>query len=229
MQVAKSFTLGRSLSAQASTSRLRLKSPATDRYVAIHAFFTRQAHSFARSSLPSVPLRQQIRFKRFNSSHPSSSSPHDHKPCPHCPPANGPVIQRGHAQEYTPFIRRLIQRTQSISHDSPHRPTKEQLLGAARGRWERFRIRMQWFFIRGWRRFNTDDFSAFASLFVFGNSEWFKPKRKSQSDQAALWILIGTTTFVSAIFATLNSLSLQEYVARYISDYLTSETGVNVL
>lgn len=30
---------------------------------------------------------------------------------------------------------------------------------------------MKWFFIRGWRRFNTDDFSAFASWFVLGNSE----------------------------------------------------------
>lgn len=37
------------------------------------------------------------------------------------------------------------------------------------------------------------------------------------------------TTFVSAVFATLNSLSLQEYVARWISDYMTSETGVTVM
>ena len=171
--VTKSFTLGRSLSVHASTSRLRLRSPTTDRYVAIHDFFTRQAHSLARSTPPPKSIRQQIRYKRFNSSHPSSSSSHDAKPCPNCPPSGSPNVQRGHAQEYTPFIRRLIQRTQSISHDSPHRPTKEQLLGAARSRWERFRIRMQWFFIRGWRRFNADDFSAFASLFVFGNSECF--------------------------------------------------------
>lgn len=76
------------------------------------------------------------------------------------------------------------------------------------------RIRLKWFTIRGWRRFNTDDLSAFLSWFVVGNT---------------LWILIGTTTFVSAVFATLNSLSLQEYVARYISDYLTSEIGVTVI
>jgi hypothetical protein len=37
------------------------------------------------------------------------------------------------------------------------------------------------------------------------------------------------TTFVSAIFATLNSLSLQESVARWISDYMTSETGFTVM
>jgi len=41
--------------------------------------------------------------------------------------------------------------------------------------------------------------------------------------------LTSRTTFVSAVFATLNSLSLQEYVARWISDYLTSETGVTVM
>lgn len=34
---------------------------------------------------------------------------------------------------------------------------------------------------------------------------------------------------MSAVFATLNSLSLQEYVARWISDYMTSETGVTVM
>jgi hypothetical protein len=42
-------------------------------------------------------------------------------------------------------------------------------------------------------------------------------------------MLIIRTTFVSAVFATLNSLALQEYVARWISDYLTSETGVTVM
>ena len=42
-------------------------------------------------------------------------------------------------------------------------------------------------------------------------------------------VLTSRTTFVSAVFATLNSLSLQEYVARWISDYLTSETGVTVM
>ena len=171
MQAAKSIPLGRSLALHASTSSMRWRSPNADRYLAIHDFFTRQAHSLARGQTPTASIRQQVRWRRFNSSHATTSSSPEGKPCPNCPPSLDRGIQRGHAQEYTPFIRRLIQRTQSISHDSPHRPTKEQLLGAARGRWERFRIRMQWFFIRGWRRFNADDFSAFASLFVFGNSE----------------------------------------------------------
>jgi uncharacterized membrane protein len=46
---------------------------------------------------------------------------------------------------------------------------------------------------------------------------------------AAIWIIIGTTTFVSALLATLNSLSLQTQVARLLSDYLTRNTGFTVV
>lgn len=38
-----------------------------------------------------------------------------------------------------------------------------------------------------------------------------------------------STTFVSAIFALANSLSLQEYLARWLSDYMTYNTGVTVI
>lgn len=44
-----------------------------------------------------------------------------------------------------------------------------------------------------------------------------------------LWILVGTTTFFSVVFAIANSLRLQHYIARAISDYLTSETGVTII
>ncbi|KAH9935705.1 mitochondrial distribution and morphology proteins-domain-containing protein [Fomitopsis serialis] len=44
-----------------------------------------------------------------------------------------------------------------------------------------------------------------------------------------IWLFIGTTTFFSVVFATINSLRLQEYVARAISDYLTSETGITII
>ena len=193
----------------ASSSRPRLRDPSANRYLALHALFTRQASTIAhpppRISFPYRP-RNAIRFK--------SSAPHPpSQPCPNCPNVEASTVP-GHAQDYVPFIRRLIHRTHHIKSDAPHRPTKEELLSATSSRWERLRIHLKWFFIRGWRRFNTDDLSAFASFFVVGNT---------------LWILIGTTTFVSAIFATLNSLSLQKYVAKWISDYLTSETGVNVL
>ncbi|KAK4688014.1 hypothetical protein P7C73_g2101, partial [Tremellales sp. Uapishka_1] len=195
-----------SLSSLPSTSRSCLKPAQHDRYIAIHSFFSRQARlSLEVRGTPPVSL-----VKRWNSN----------KPCPNCTtpkasptPTPTPPVQ-GHAQDYTPFIRRLIQQSSSLTPGSKHRPSKEDLLAAANGWWQRLGIRIKWFMIRGWRRFNTDDLSAFASWFVVGNT---------------LWILIGTTTFVSAVFATLNSLSLQEYVARWISDYLTSSSGVTVI
>ncbi|ORX34656.1 mitochondrial distribution and morphology proteins-domain-containing protein [Kockovaella imperatae] len=198
-----------SSSSASSSSRVTLHDPRVVRYIAIHTFFTRQASTLS-SSHQSTNVRLLRRVPPIRCRANSTATTPPSKPCPDCPKAE----TRGHAQEYTPFIQRLIHRTQTLTPNSPHRPTKEELLTAARTRWERFRIRLQWFFIRGWRRFNTDDLSAFASWFVVGNT---------------IWILIGTTTFVSAVFATLNSLSLQKYVARWISDYLTSETGVNVV
>lgn len=236
MSARSSMALGNSSmrALRASTSRSVLRSPGSDRYLAIHAFFTRQAAQQSRQYSQTVSHRL-LRDQRSHSlGHRYKST--DKQPCEKCEGAHTttptpPDPSRGHAQDYAPFIRRLINRTQSIATNSPHRPTKEELLGAARSGWERFRIRLKWFFIRGWRRFNTDDFSAFASLFVVGNSRcgrWCSWMCEL-NDLVALWILIGTTTFVSAVFATLNSLSLQEYVARWISDYLTSETGVQVM
>ncbi|TIA72582.1 hypothetical protein E3P91_01928 [Wallemia ichthyophaga] len=95
----------------------------------------------------------------------------------------------------------------------PHTPTKEELLGLANGFFERLRIRWKWWTIRGFRKFNADDVSAFISWLLVGH---------------IFWILIGTTTFFSAIFATANSLRLQNYIAGAISDYLTQATGVTV-
>ncbi|WRT63675.1 uncharacterized protein IL334_000598 [Kwoniella shivajii] len=210
---------------------LRFRSAQTDRYLTIRDFFTRQGSTSTRnprqSSSPTAlfPHRQRsVLSRRWASTEDTKA------PCPNCQgsgpntnantplippiPPPSPPTNHGHAQDYAPFIRRLIQNSGAISTNSPHRPTKEELLNAASGWWQRFRIRMKWFTIRGWRRFNTDDLSAFASWFVVGNT---------------LWILVGTTTFVSAVFATLNSLSLQEYVARWISDYMTYNTGVTVI
>ncbi|KAG2043373.1 mitochondrial distribution and morphology protein-domain-containing protein [Suillus americanus] len=100
----------------------------------------------------------------------------------------------------------------SLSH--LHRPTRDDFLKVANGFWQRLRIRFKWFTIRSFRRFNADDISAFITWFLMSQT---------------LWILVGTTTFFSVVFATANSLQLQEYVARAISNYLTSETGVTVI
>lgn len=74
------------------------------------------------------------------------------------------------------------------------RPTKEDLLNLAHGFWTRARIRFKWFTIRGFRRFNVDDLSAFFTLGGLGT---------------ILFIVIGTTTAVSVVFAGLNLLNMQ--------------------
>ena len=179
----------------ASSSRIRLPpvrplSSSNDRYIVIRDFFTRQS-ALAKPSSPrrAAGLLGRSRSRlglRFNStSSPSRSNDHNHNSsaaskagkgsnsdngeCPHCnaPPSH----RRDHAQNYTPFIRRLIQQS-ALPIKANYRPSKEELLAAASSWWERLRIRIKWFTIRGWRRFNTDDLSAFASWFVLGNSEY---------------------------------------------------------
>ncbi|CCF54446.1 hypothetical protein NDA11_003975 [Ustilago hordei] len=104
---------------------------------------------------------------------------------------------------------------EALSHEHyRYRPSKEDLLRFAQGFWTRLRIRFKWFTIRGFRRFNADDISAFFTLGGF---------------TTAVFIIVGTTTFFSLIFAALNALNLQEWIARKIADYLTAETGVTVV
>ncbi|TFK44315.1 mitochondrial distribution and morphology protein family 31/32 [Crucibulum laeve] len=111
--------------------------------------------------------------------------------------------------EYSRFFRRL-----ALSLPHPHRPTRDDFLNVATGFWQRLRIRFKWFTIKSFRKFNADDISAFVTWFLMSQT---------------LWILVGTTTFFSVIFAIANSLQLQHYMARAISDYLTSETGVTII
>ena len=163
---------------QAGPSRIPFRTANVDRYLAIHSFFTRQA-SIGTKSRQAFP-RQPHPSSRFNSSSnhgrsipeftaadaprkTSGSSPsHDHAP--------RPSYRLDHCQDYTPFIRRLIHQSSSLETNSANRPTKDELLAAAGSWWDRLKIRLKWFTIRGWRRFNADDISAFASWFLVGNS-----------------------------------------------------------
>lgn len=93
-------------------------------------------------------------------------------------------------------------------------PSKEDLLRFSQGFWTRLRIRFKWFTIRGFRRFNADDISAFFTLGGLGT---------------VIFIIVGTTTAVSLVFTALNILNMQGWIARKIADYLTHETGVTVI
>ncbi|KAF8678050.1 Mitochondrial distribution and morphology protein [Rhizoctonia solani] len=125
-------------------------------------------------------------------------------------PKELPAPTNPHIQNYSSLFRQL-----ALSLPHVKQPTKQDFLQAATSMWQRMRIRFKWFAIKSFRKFNADDISAFLSWFLVGQT---------------LWILVGTTTFFSVVFAVLNSLRLQvEYVARSISDYLTSETGVRIV
>ena len=76
----------------------------------------------------------------------------------------------------------------------PHRPTKQELLEAASGFWSRLRVRFKWLTIRSVRLWNVDDWSAFVSWFVVGH---------------IVWILVGTTTFISALIYAINTIAAQ--------------------
>lgn len=172
MQVARPLQALRSstcsLALRASSSRSPIRSLHIDRYLVIRTFFNRQG------SQPIGPraftaIHRRLPPLRFN----STTSPSEPSPSRD---ASRPTPQEvstlpAHAQEYVPFIQRLLSRSRSYAPNSTHRPTKDELLAAASGWWEKLRIRMKWFTIRGWRRFNADDLSAFASWFVVGNSE----------------------------------------------------------
>lgn len=87
----------------------------------------------------------------------------------------------------------LLDRLPDISHRF-HRPTKEELLAAATGFWQRLRIRFKWLTIRSSRPFNSDDMSAFFSWIIVGH---------------VVWILVGTTTFFSLLILAVNTVFAQ--------------------
>ncbi|KAF4977753.1 hypothetical protein FZEAL_5772 [Fusarium zealandicum] len=96
----------------------------------------------------------------------------------------------------------------------PHRPTKEELLQAANGFWDRLKVRLKWISIRSMRPWNADEWGAFVSWFMLGH---------------LVWILVGTTTFFSLVIFSINTVFAQETLAQWIGDYLTQSAGVTVV
>ncbi|KAJ7267582.1 mitochondrial distribution and morphology proteins-domain-containing protein [Mycena haematopus] len=213
----------------ARDSILRPREAKLDRYDIIRTFFNSQSiHGVKRGPIggapPScshqtrcLPLTRHFHPSRragdSNPKEPPEPTPNQHDLTtktsdatkPQTPPPPPPNYDN-----YSPFFRRLAM---SLPH-LPRRPSRDDFLKVATGFWARARIRFKWFTIKSFRPFNADDISAFITWFVMSQT---------------LWIFVGTTTFFSVIFATANSLSLQQYIARGISDYLTAETGVTVI
>ncbi|KAK3115829.1 Mitochondrial distribution and morphology protein 31, mitochondrial precursor [Teratosphaeriaceae sp. CCFEE 6253] len=96
----------------------------------------------------------------------------------------------------------------------PARPNKEELLSAATGFWHRLQIRFKWFSIRSVRPYNSDEIGAFLSWIFWGH---------------VLWIVIGTTTFVSLGIYAINTVFAQETLAGWVGNYLTKSSGVKIV
>lgn len=160
----------------------------SDRYALIRSFFSAQPALSTRSSLlspPSLALRRDFYSScRARDNRPTfritsqnlGPQPHQQKPNP-----NPRIAHDGfphdsssnlHDNNYPRFFRRLAQ---SLPHVS--RPSRDDFLNAANGMVQRMRVRVRWFFIRNFRKFNADDISAFVTWFLVGQG---------------LWILVGT-------------------------------------
>ncbi|KAK6460602.1 mitochondrial distribution and morphology protein 31, mitochondrial precursor [Scheffersomyces coipomensis] len=94
-----------------------------------------------------------------------------------------------------------------------NRITREQLLSKANNMFSRLRIRLKWLLKKSNRPFNTDDYSAVFSWLVMGN---------------VLLIFLATTTFVSLIIFTANTVLAQEFVARKLGEFITKNSNLTV-
>ncbi|KAJ9498113.1 Mitochondrial distribution and morphology protein 31, mitochondrial precursor [Exophiala xenobiotica] len=95
-----------------------------------------------------------------------------------------------------------------------HRPTKEELLAAATGFWSRLKVRFKWLTIKSTRPFNVDEIVGFISWIALGH---------------VIWIVVGTTTFVSLAIFAINTVFAQETLAGWIGNYLTKSSGLHVV
>ncbi|KAI0689358.1 mitochondrial distribution and morphology proteins-domain-containing protein [Cerioporus squamosus] len=199
---------------------------ALDRYTTIRTFFRQQrvtplsasTSTTLRPPVLSYTFRARIAFRSFSAGryllqegqgqssrqpNPNDKPPKkDEEPPPHKESLLAP-------ENYPRFFRRLARSLPNLQ-----RPTRDDFLRAADGFWQRLRVRIRWLTIRSFRRYNADEISALFTWFLMSQT---------------LWLFVGTTTFFSVVFATANSLSLQEYIARALSDYLTAETGITII
>ncbi|RPA92135.1 hypothetical protein L873DRAFT_210812 [Choiromyces venosus 120613-1] len=95
-----------------------------------------------------------------------------------------------------------------------HRLSKDEMLAAATGFFQRLSIRTKWLAIRQMRPYNLDDIGAFFSWLFLGH---------------VLWVVLGTTTFVSLTIFLCNTVFAQETLAGAVGNYLTKETGIKIV
>ncbi|KAI9265629.1 mitochondrial distribution and morphology protein family 31/32 [Sporodiniella umbellata] len=116
-------------------------------------------------------------------------------------------------QRYTLIARPRLLRSFHTS-PSPQQVSQAELLSQARGFFERLKIRIKYPLMRQIRPWTLNDATALFSWLFLGHT---------------VWLLAGTTSFVSLILWTANSLQFQEWTAYRIGKYLTSATGATVV
>ena len=171
----------------------------SDRYSLIHSFFTRprpppplirsispQSSTRPASFTPPISTLHRTfyytscpsHYKPFSTRATSNTlepqqPPQHSTPKPHQTSSNpDSTPDNVYDNNYPRFFRRLAL---SLPHVS--RPSRDDFLNAANGFVQRMRVRVRWFFIRNFRKFNADDISAFVTWFLVGHG---------------LWILVGT-------------------------------------
>ncbi|KAG1455496.1 hypothetical protein G6F56_007052 [Rhizopus delemar] len=89
-------------------------------------------------------------------------------------------------------------------------PTKYELLIQARGALQRLKIRIKYPLMKQMRPFNLNDITALFSWVFVGHT---------------IWLIAGTTSFISLALWTANSLQFQEWVVRKTGRFLSLSTG----
>ncbi len=168
----------------------------SDRYSLIRTFFTRPTPQPPQAPLtrhpapifpPTFPFYRNFRSSCCTRDRPSTQSPgpleqpQTATPKPHPSLRPDSSYSSPYENNYPRFFRRLAQ---SLPHVS--RPSRDDFLNAANGIVQRMRVRVRWFFIRNFRKFNADDISAFVTWFLVGQG---------------LWILIGTSVEIATRYS----------------------------
>ncbi|SCU95241.1 LADA_0G14466g1_1 [Lachancea dasiensis] len=94
------------------------------------------------------------------------------------------------------------------------RLSKQKILSEATNFYERFKIKTKWVLIRGNRPFSTDEISTLFSWLVISQ---------------IVWVVLGTTTFVSLVLFTFNTVFAKEMVGQMVGKMINEYIeGVDV-
>ncbi|KAI7953286.1 hypothetical protein MJO28_005833 [Puccinia striiformis f. sp. tritici] len=153
----------------------------------------------------------------------SSHSQNYHQFSTHTKPTSTPDQEKIQASEDTrqhdhqSLIASYLPSFRSLASKLPSNlrrpPTASDLLPLTKSTLDRLHIRLKWLTIRSFQPYRTDDYSAFASLFVLIN---------------IILAAIGTTTFLGIFLFLFNKAGMEDLIARWLSNRLSNASGVQI-